>query len=171
MKTTQTKPTKETILELLHKFTRQRAGLDFANYGDVKAYRQEQRDITRDLHNFRELAGYVGRMSITAEQLIDGFRAFSGRLTLNQGKKPSLEYCTGQYVPTEYRKAACAVLASAVWDYWRSSCMPKAKGKVSRGGFEFDAYPWKGRLISGGDWLRSNARAEFSRSVANGYFK
>lgn len=37
-------------------------------------------------------------------------------------------YCTGQYFPTEYRRAVCAVLASALWDYVREHCMPKVAG-------------------------------------------
>jgi hypothetical protein len=34
-----------------------------------------------------------------------------------------LDYTTGQYWPTEYRRAAAAVLASALWSYWRD-CVP-----------------------------------------------
>lgn len=52
------------------------------------------------------------------------------------GKRPmisnphtaTLDYCTGQYWPTEYRKAACAVLASAVWSWMRDECMPAVSG-------------------------------------------
>ena len=45
-------------------------------------------------------------------------RAFSGRLSIveNDGKV-TIDYCTGQYWPTEYRAVVCAVLASALWEY------------------------------------------------------
>jgi hypothetical protein len=45
--------------------------------------------------------------------LVDLLR--SGRLTWD-GKR--LDYCAGQYFPTEYRAAACRTLASALWCYW-----------------------------------------------------
>jgi hypothetical protein len=55
------------------------------------------------------------------DTLRQGFRAFSGRLTLAQRDdgKWTLSYCTGQYYPTEYRAAVCAVSAAALWDYYR----------------------------------------------------
>jgi len=31
----------------------------------------------------------------------------------------SLEYTPGQYGAVEYRRAACAVLADALWTYWQ----------------------------------------------------
>jgi hypothetical protein len=115
---------KDAILDALHKFARQRAGLEFGNYGDVKTYRQEQRSITNDLHQARVLLRAVSwRDSITGDDLEAAFRhAYSGRLTckvasLNgDGFKADLDYCTGQYFPTEYRRAVCAVCASAIWD-------------------------------------------------------
>lgn len=59
---------KQAILTALDAFVRQRAGLEFGNYGDVRSYRAEQRSITRDLHHYRELAAYVAmRESITAD--------------------------------------------------------------------------------------------------------
>jgi hypothetical protein len=59
---------------------------------------------------------------MTAEELMEGFSAFSGRLQITPDKKEGeyrLEYCIGQYWPTEYRAAACAVLAQAIWVYYR----------------------------------------------------
>jgi hypothetical protein len=40
----------------------------------------------------------------------------SGRLIWD-GKR--LDYCAGQYFPTEYRAAVCRALASVLWNYWR----------------------------------------------------
>lgn len=169
---------KQAILDALDKFVNQRAGLEFANYGDVASYRSEQRSITKDLHNYRELRRAVSwRDSITADSLKAAFRAYSGRLSCkvewhqyipetcpgnpcgsecdHRGApyKVVLEYCTGQYFPTEYRKAACAVLASALWDNVR------------------DDIPNEGRDgQSPGDLIRGHFRREFGRGLAARYF-
>lgn len=113
---------KSAILEALHKFTAQRAGLEFANYGDVTAYRAEQRSITKDRHHAEALLGYIARRdSITAADILKASEgAFSGRLTITtDGDKVRIDYCTGQYFPTEYRRAVCAVAASAIWNQLR----------------------------------------------------
>jgi hypothetical protein len=215
-------PRKQAILDALDAFTRQRAGLDYRNYcsgyGDVngrKAYFAEQRSITRDLHDYRALRKAVGYAdSITADMLLDASRsAFSGRLVLNESlldTRPSLttvgtaavlavkiEYCTGQYFPTEYRKAACAVLAAALWDWTRERCMPaptqwrveswarlgaeRERSKpmqinaacellAQKGG---QAYGHVQDYIAGktpGDWLRAHFRQQFGRGIASRYF-
>ncbi len=109
---------KENIINALTTWIAQRPGLEYANYGCQKAYKAELRSIGADLHDARALLRYVSRSQITEEALSEAFRsAFSGRLSWDGSK---LDYCTGQYWPTEYRKAACAVLASAIWAYFRS---------------------------------------------------
>ena len=115
MTTTTANPTVNAI-ELLSSFVRKRAGLEFCNYGDVKAYRAEQREITKDLHDFRELLNlYLRRVENANVKLIEYFENNSGRLTLDNGK---LQYITGQYFPTEYRPAANRTLANLIWkDY------------------------------------------------------
>lgn len=84
----------------------------------------------------------------------------------------ALNYCTGQYWPTEYRRAACAVLAAALWAYKREKCMPEPNGKINH-------YTDAGELVSEhdsiqgktpGDWLRSSFRREFGRGIANRWF-
>ncbi len=129
---------KQAILTALDKFVRQRAGLEFGNYGDVKSYRSEQRSITKSLHDYRELERRVSWIDgITAEMLLEASTsAYSGRLTIKLhwdaglGEKPDVlrkavvSYCTGQYFPTEYRNAACAVLAAALWAYTRERTIP-----------------------------------------------
>ena len=53
MNTQTTTPTQQVnALELLTKFAYQRPGLDFADYGEIKYYRQDSREITKDLHDF-----------------------------------------------------------------------------------------------------------------------
>ena len=108
---------KDTIIELLSAFISQRSGMDFRNYGDIKSYRAESRRITQQGKDARELMRAVEYSQITADELRAAFSAFSGRLTLSDDGR--LDYCTGQYFPTEYRAAVCAVLASALWDYHR----------------------------------------------------
>jgi hypothetical protein len=69
-----------TALALLNKFVSQRSGLEFCNYGDVKAFRADQRSITRDLHHYRAIRNAVAFRDFTREQWESAFRAFSGRL-------------------------------------------------------------------------------------------
>jgi hypothetical protein len=147
---------REQILQALDAFARQRPGLDPRNYisdwRDIegrKMYRQESRAITRDLHDFQALLAQVAwRSSITANDLREAFSAYSGRLRLTEENgSVALEYCTGQYFPTEYRKAACAVLSSALFNYFRS-CLASS-------GEEFD-----------GDDIRAHARRELGARLA-----
>lgn len=123
----------------------------------------------------RRMLRYVELSGITAEKLIEATRAYSGRLQFIQRDKNAsnsscadcgaksgathkdgcnggqhqiqvaVEYTTGQYFPTEYRKAACAVLAQAIWDHWRHDC-------------------------GTGDDIRRRARREFGRSIASTWF-
>lgn len=168
---------RDQILDLLETFINSRPGLEFANYGDVSAYRSESRAITRDRDQALTLLRYVRwNRSIDATALREAFRdAYSGRLSLDTDAKGRLRlsYCAGQYYPTEYRKAACAVLASAIWDYWRDHCMPKPF-KVY--GTNHDWHAWKAsptdlpKPMRAGDWLRAKARAEFGPTIARRWF-
>jgi hypothetical protein len=154
--TTQTDTTTDTaerakILNALDRFARQRPGLDYGNYGDPVAYRAEVRAIGRDLTDARLLLAAVWRSSMTAEKLLGAFRAYAGRLSWD-GER--LDYCTGQYWPTEYRRAVCAVLAAALWDYYRE-------------GFAASANPGE----SAGDAIRRCFRREFGRTMAARWFQ
>lgn len=171
-------PTKETICNMLRVWINQRPGLQFGNYGDVSAYRSELRSITRDRRDALELLSAVAlRDSITAADLLAAFpRAFSGRLRLEQRAQDGkwvLDYCTGQYWPTEYRKAACAVLAAALWERKRSD-MPKPSGKVKRvtgvGPFANETEHDSIEGLSPGDWIRRSFKREFGRSIAQRWF-
>lgn len=151
---------RERILSALMKFARQRPGIDPRNYFEtwresegVKAYRQEVREVTADLADLREIMRSVRwREGITAGDLIKATRAYSGRLQIiEDGETVRVEYCTGQYFPTEYRKACCAVLASALWDYSRAICQ-------------------RAQVENIGEELRRGFAREFSRRVAKRYF-
>lgn len=143
---------KQTIIACLRKFIAQRPGLEFGNYGDVSAYRSEMRSITKDRHHAEAmLASVAWRDSITADSILEASKhAFSGRLTITEPTPGRfvLDYCTGQYWPTEYRRAVCSVLSSALWDYWRECGGP----------------------ASTGDTIRKTAAAELSRSIAQRWF-
>lgn len=184
------------ILAVLDRWIRQRPGLEFGNYGDVRAYNSELRSIGRDLREARTLLRAVEwRDSIDADALKAAFRAYSGRLSVttalahpvcrvcnqthcNDGDHydPSdneysarLDYVTGQYWPTEYRRAACAVLASALWDHARQS-MPEPKGKLTRTHGDFTTEHDNIDGLTPGDWLRRYFRREFGRGIASRWF-
>ena len=112
---------KSTLLQSLTTFARQRPGLDYANYGDPVAYRSELRGINKSLAHFNELCSAVAlRDGIKAEDIMrSAENAFCGRLSI--GINGAIDYCTGQDFPTEYRRAACAVLADCLWTFWRES--------------------------------------------------
>ena len=166
--------TKEHILLALRAWVNQRPGLEFANYGDLSSYRSELRSITKDRRDALELLSAVAlRDSISAEDLLAAFRAYSGRLSITEKNgKAQLDYCTGQYWPTEYRKAACAVLASALWERKRQD-MPKPDCHVTR---QFgDNHPDTGSYelydgLRAGDWIRRSFRREFGRSIQSRWF-
>lgn len=125
------------IINALRDWIKQRPGLEFGNYGDVRTYRAELRSIARDRRDAETLLTAVASNDdIGADALEAAFRgAFSGRLSAVWCRRDAdgrlekceragadrlcLDYCTGQYWPTEYRRAACAVLASALWEYHR----------------------------------------------------
>jgi hypothetical protein len=143
---------KDQLLDTLRQFAAKRPGRNFADYGDRAVYNQYTREITRDLHHARELIRKVELSGITAEQIIKASRsAWSGRLTITESESGyKLDYCTGLYFPTEYRKAVCGVLAAALWNYYCTD-IPKDTDHVS-------------------DYLRKIFRRNFSRPVYRGYF-
>lgn len=194
---------KETICAMLYRHISQRPGLEWGNYGDSSTYRAESRRITRQLADARQLLRAVELSGITAAALKDAFRgAYSGRLSLEQRAdgKWALSYCTGQYWPTEYRAAACAVLSAALWSYKREQCMPAPIAHT--------VHTWKGEELTSapvgiheacevvnanggrdkchienlyrdgngrprftaGDWLRWKFRQEFGRHIQQRWF-
>jgi hypothetical protein len=117
---------RDQILDAMKAFAAKRPGLEPGNYLSSyydkegrKAYLSEMRSITKDLHHARVLLDAVRLSGITEAQMLEAFKAFGGRLSWD-GK--TLDYCVGQYWATEYRRAVCAVLVSALWAYWRDHC-------------------------------------------------
>ena len=127
MSTTATIPpallTPEIVFSLFEHWINQRPGLDPRNYysdfrdrDGRRAYDAEVRSIGQD--RTRALAALQAARSQPwdASAMVDATKhAFSGRLQFKMGTakdKPALaiDYCTGQYWPTEYRIAAATVL-------------------------------------------------------------
>jgi hypothetical protein len=114
---------KKAIVEALRAFISQRPGMDPRNY-DYAGYRAESRAVTTDRHHAEHLlSGVICADGIDADALIAAARsAYSGRLTIedrtqaypNAPEMWRIDYCTGQYFATEYRKAVAAVCASAL---------------------------------------------------------
>jgi len=140
---------KSVIVAALHKWIAQRPGLEYGNYGDVSVYRSEMRSITRDLQDARAMVNYVAwHDSITADMILDAGDN-GGRLTMaTDGNKVSINYVTGQYWPTEYRRAVCALMATVIWHWLREHCDCKT-----------------------GDDIRKAARRELGASIARRWFR
>jgi hypothetical protein len=174
---------KQLIIDALYKWIRQRPGLEYANYGDVSCYRSELRSIARDLNDARVMLRAVElRDSITAHDIVDasqhaccvqiaqGYRVSGKGFFSSMGAAQhaankylpaivaiesavKIDYCAHQYWPTEYRKAVCAVLASALWDRLRAD-MPDDTGDLSHG-----------------DWLRDQFRREYGIGISKRWFQ
>jgi hypothetical protein len=169
----ETMPSKETIITLFYAHINQRPQLEFGNYGDVSAYRSEMRSITKDRRQAMELLRVVENCdAITAADLMQACSAYSGRLQIKRNTKNQwcIEYCAGQYWPTEYRKAACAVLAAALWNYAAAHVMPEPRGKIT---LTHGSYATTHDDIEGktpGDWLRHYFARKFGRGIASCWF-
>lgn len=125
---------KESVCNALAVWIRQRPGLEYGNYGDAASYRAEIRSIARDKRDAETLLAAVRwRESITGQDIIEAAKgAYSGRMTItaHSSGKASIDYCTGQYWPTEYRRAAAAVLAGTLWTYARDNMSAPARYRV-----------------------------------------
>lgn len=138
---------KATIINTLRAFVAQRPNLDPRNYGDGPSYRAEYRAILRDKHAAEALLrACEWRDGITAAHLIAATRAaWSGRLTIRDDG--AVDYCTGQYWPTEYRRAVAAIAAHALRRYLIDACGCKTTSDA-----------------------RAIARRELGRSIARRWF-
>jgi len=125
---------KQTIIDALNAWVNQRPGLEYGNYGDPVSYRAEVRSIGKDLQHARALINYVAwHNSITAEMILKAADN-GGRLSfvVRDYDKVTLDYCTGQYWPTEYRPAVCRLLSSVIWYWLRDNMLDPATGNDIR---------------------------------------
>ena len=139
---------RDAIIDAMYAHVAQRSGIDGRDYaGDREAFMGDYRPMLRAGRDARAmLAAIRWRESIGAAELKDALKgSFSGRLSWDDEKR-RLDYCVGQYFPTEYRNAACAVLASALWRYWANNC-PDV------------------------DSIRRAARKELGRGIASRWFR
>lgn len=165
------------MIAALRAFINQRSGIEWANYncGDYKrsreAFNGDYRPILKRGRQARAMLAVVEACDdITADDLIEASRAFSGRLQfVERDGRVGVDYCTGQYFPTEYRAAACAVLASALWAHFRKG-MPSADGHAKRthGTFTTEHDTYGG--LTAGEFLRKQARQQFGRGIAADWF-
>jgi hypothetical protein len=137
---------KATLLRMIRKFVDQRSGIDPREYSDRSSFLSDYRPMLQAGRDARILLAYVSaRDSITAEDILN---TTSGNRRLEWvyvGESLRLEYTTGQYFPTEYRAAACSMLAGMIWRYL-------ADGRDS------------------GDEIRKAARLTFGRGIARRWF-
>lgn len=102
----------------------------------LRAYREEQRNISKDWRRVKDALAEAMAEGVTDQHVIaEAPHAFSGRLEWAHDSKCPIplchgrgettahhtpcscchwDYCTGQYFPTEYRKAAATLLEYAV---------------------------------------------------------
>jgi hypothetical protein len=133
-----------TTVEKLEKFVNQRSGIEAGNYfsdwrdaDGIRAYRQERAEITRDRQDFYSLLNLAFRRlneDKLNEKLTTYLKTTNGRLNLNEAGH--LQYCTGQYFPTEYRPAASRVLAQIIWNDYANEEMPNEPNPVYKDGHE-----------------------------------
>lgn len=116
---------RSAVLAGLARFIAQRSGIDARNYRTSwadkdghAAFMHDYRQVLRDGRQARRLLQAVqAREGIDVAELVAASR--SDRLTLaDDGSRWQFTPC--QYFPTEYRMAACRILAAALWQYWRA---------------------------------------------------
>jgi hypothetical protein len=137
---------KNEVLGLLNSFVHTKPGLESGNYADAKSYNREKASITQQLMDARKMINFCLLHSVRFTDWT--FSAYAGRLVYTPPTKhvrASVEYHAGQYYPTEFRAAVCAVLSSAIQDYHREC------------GYTIDE-------------IREQARKELGYGIANRWF-
>ena len=128
---TATAPTieKAAAVDMLRRYISQRSGIDRRNYqrdyrdaDGYRAFRADYREILRDGRDARRLLEFIaGRDGITAADIVSA-RNGNGRLEFERIAETvngwRLSYTAGQYFATEYRAAACNLLAGIVRRYF-----------------------------------------------------
>jgi hypothetical protein len=119
---TESTVTKSELCNLLRAFIAQRSGLDWRNYArdcndtaGMSALRSDKNLILQHGRDARALLSFVQESSIPADYLLSELSE-GKRLSFNPARG-SIDYCAGQYFPTEYRAAVCRAISSALWRY------------------------------------------------------
>jgi len=123
-----------TMVEKLNAFVNQKPGLDANDYNDSQSYNHTVREITKDRNDYYELLSlFLTRWEGNANVVLTAHLIESdGRLRLIKGRSSLsiLEYTTGQYFPTEYRKAANRVLVTLIWQSFRDERIANGNAKT-----------------------------------------
>jgi hypothetical protein len=129
--TAQSNITKSEICAKLRAFVAQRSGLDWRNYASdwrdksgMDALRSDRNRILQHGRDARALLVFVERSSMPSDFIMRELEA--GRLTFDPSRN-ALDYCTGQYFPTEYRAAVCRALSNAIWRFYRDNVTPDVR--------------------------------------------
>ncbi len=124
-----TTPDRNTLLDLIARFVRQRPGFEYGNYGSLAGYRADSSEATRNRKAAETLLARISRSSITVDELL---AAMPSRLSLSQNAKGAwaLHYTAGQYWCVEFRPAVARWLASALWAYYREHCNCTTREKI-----------------------------------------
>lgn len=154
--TTHTK--RDEMLAGLQTFIRKRPGFDPNNYGDGASYRADVRSAGRDLREAEELLRAV-RLRQSCE-----IPENKGQRLFWTGKE--WEYTTGQYFPTEYRAAACQLLASALWNWYASGLPEKTHTHNQETGEITERYDG----LRAGEWIRRAALRDLGPRLARRWF-
>ena len=119
---------KSTAVDILRRYIGQRSGIDRRNYqrdyrdaDGYRAFMADYREILRDGRDARKMLAFVaGRDGIGAAEIVSASNG-NGRLQFEPDGRGGLrlEYTAGQYFATEYRAAACGLLAGIIWRYLR----------------------------------------------------
>ena len=143
-----TTPDRTLYLDALAAFIAQRSGMYFHDYGHTQEARAAFMVDYRAMLQAGRDARTMLRIARAYNASLDLPSAATRRLTFETREDGTVEvdYVTGQYFPTEYRAAACHVLARAWWAYWR--------------GCGYDA-----------DRIRKAARDTFGRGIASRWFR
>jgi len=130
--TTESTVTKSEICAKLRAFIAKRSRLDWRNYASdwvsdwrgMAAFHSDRSRILRHGRDARALLSFVEHSSIPVEFLMRELE--TGRLTFDSARG-ELDYCTGQYFPTEYRAAVCRTLSNAIWRFYRDNVTPDVR--------------------------------------------
>jgi hypothetical protein len=104
---------RDNILDAIERHIAKRSNMDPRLYNnDRAAFMGDYRPMLRDGKDARTMLAYIRpRASIDAAALVAAMG--NGRMQYDAARK-EMDYCVGQYWATEYRAAACRVLASAI---------------------------------------------------------
>lgn len=149
MRTKTATASKQTLCNMLRAFIAQRSGIEPGNYSGRESLLVDYRRILRDGRDARRLLAWIESRDGIAAAEIEAAQGFSGRLQFETDDtgRLRLDYCTGQYFPTEYRAAACSMLAGLIWRYIATD------------------YP-----TDGAEEIRKAARRIFGRGIASRWF-